>query len=773
MRSRYSTRLRFSALCLLAATLVGCGGGGSSDDEDDNTTAAPPAANVAPTVSAGGDREANESSVVSITASASDSDGSIAGFQWSQLTGPAVTLANAATATVSFTTPAVTSDTPISLRVTVMDNGGASASDDVIVTIRNTPAGGGGPNLAPTANAGLDREAAESSTVSITGTGTDSDGVITGFQWSQTDGPPLTLTNAMTATVSFTAPAVSDDTPVTLRLVVTDDDGATGADDLVVMVHDVNGRSSFTPLELSGIVPACRALPAEAQPLCDVIAEVEDQLVDGCSTQLGQSPEFCATLGGHLHGVIEVCRANGGSTFCKAADAMLEGVASGCRKLPAAPPEFCALLGHERISEKDIVAFEQSWTHRALGLQYELGAALPFVDALFVATHNSFNSTSANSPQTLSGSDANQRYSTVDQLRMGVRAVEIDVHWMPRLDGGFGPTVCHGNAFHLGCTYEKSLQAELAEVRAWLDANDDQVVLIYLENNLNEPLDAPTAALIGTEPYAAAAAVIQGTLGDLVYRPADHAAFTGSAFSCSNGHPLAASVSSLRALGKRLYIQTEGCDAGWASWVFTNSGPNHDQGPDKDELETFSVNGVCGGFDRATHETKWTRFLEDGTLLGAFTSTSDGTLTAAPVFRGMVRCGVNMASMDHVTPSDPRLPAFVWSWAPGEPTLSATRNCALHQAEGLFAATSCAQSFAYACARRSNLDADAYLEQQWLVTAGTGSWSAGASACPQGYAFDVPRNGFDNELLKLAKTSAAVNQVWLNYNDATVDGVWR
>jgi hypothetical protein len=520
---------------------------------------------------------------------------------------------------------------------------------------------------------------------------------------------------------------------------------------------------AFSPGELSGLVPFCRSLAPELQTVCDALESVETQLVNGCVTQFGQSPAFCGTLGGHLHGVIEVCRENGGSTLCKAADVMLEGIASGCRGIPEAPRDFCAVLGHERIAEQDIVAYEQSWTHRALGLQYELGAPLAFVDALFPATHNSFNSTNANDPQTLSGSDANQRYSSVDQLRMGIRALEVDVHWMPRADGsGFGPTVCHGNAFHFGCTLEKSLLQELTEIRSWLDANPDQVIVLYLENNMNEPLDGPTAQLVGTEQYAAAAQAITTAFGDLVYTPTDHADFLNAPFACNNGHPLEASIASMRATGngKRLYIHTEGCDAGWANLVFDKeAGNRHTQGADKSQLATFSADGVCGGFDRATHKTRWTRYFEDGTLLGATTAMSDGSLTPVEAFRGMVRCGVNMPSMDHVTPSDPRLQAFVWSWEPGQPAVSQSLNCALHTAESRFRSVDCALLQRHACARYTPDGLSTRVE--WVISPTAAAWNA--PACPTDFAFAVPHNGYQNELLRLAKDAADVNEVWLNY----------
>ena len=102
------------------------------------------------------------------------------------------------------------------------------------------------PNLPPTADAGVDRTVNAAELVVLDGSGSgDPDGTIVSYLWEQTAGPAVTLSGSG-AQRSFTAPDVVD-TPValTFRLTVTDDQGATGADTVVVTVLP-QGTSSFS-----------------------------------------------------------------------------------------------------------------------------------------------------------------------------------------------------------------------------------------------------------------------------------------------------------------------------------------------------------------------------------------------------------------------------------------------------------------------------------------------------------------------------------------------
>ncbi len=184
--------------------------------------------NLPPVANAGADRDVDELSAVSLTGSGSDADGSITRFAWTQIAGPMVALSGADTAVLRFTAPDVTATTPLRFRLRATDNQGASAEDEVLLSVLN--------NLPPVADAGADRSADELAALSLTGSGNDGDGRITRFAWTQVAGPTTTLSGADTATVQFAAPAVAADTLMRLRLTVTDDKGAIGEDEIVITI---------------------------------------------------------------------------------------------------------------------------------------------------------------------------------------------------------------------------------------------------------------------------------------------------------------------------------------------------------------------------------------------------------------------------------------------------------------------------------------------------------------------------------------------------------
>lgn len=101
--------------------------------------------------------------------------------------------------------------------------------------------GGGGSapaNQLPTADAGVDQTVNEGTTVDLTGSGTDPDGSITGYQWTQTSGPSVSISGADTANASFFAPFVFSAQTVTLQLTVTDNAGGQASDTVNVQITD-------------------------------------------------------------------------------------------------------------------------------------------------------------------------------------------------------------------------------------------------------------------------------------------------------------------------------------------------------------------------------------------------------------------------------------------------------------------------------------------------------------------------------------------------------
>ena len=85
------------------------------------------------------------------------------------------------------------------------------------------------PNIAPTADAGNDRSVKASTLVTLDGGGSDIDGTIEGYSWTQSNGITTPLSDPLIANPTITSPSLTNGQPHTLtyELVVTDDDGAT------------------------------------------------------------------------------------------------------------------------------------------------------------------------------------------------------------------------------------------------------------------------------------------------------------------------------------------------------------------------------------------------------------------------------------------------------------------------------------------------------------------------------------------------------------------
>ena len=95
-------------------------------------------------------------------------------------------------------------------------------------------------NQPPMVNAGPDQTVSEGEVVVLSGTASDSDGMVVSYLWEQTGGAAATLSGSDTATAMFTAPDVTADETLTFRLTVADDDGAQVSGDVSVTVRPVN-----------------------------------------------------------------------------------------------------------------------------------------------------------------------------------------------------------------------------------------------------------------------------------------------------------------------------------------------------------------------------------------------------------------------------------------------------------------------------------------------------------------------------------------------------
>jgi len=187
--------------------------------------------NVAPVANAGSDKKTSSTSIT-LNGSGTDADGTIASYKWTQYGGAAATLTNAASPNV---TVSGLKDGNYYFRLTVADDKGATGYDNVMVTVSGSTGGTTAPvtNIAPVANAGSDK-IISSSSITLNGTGTDKDGKIVSYRWTQYGGAAATLTNANTPNVTLSGLKAGK---YYMRLTVTDDKGATHFDNTLIVVN--------------------------------------------------------------------------------------------------------------------------------------------------------------------------------------------------------------------------------------------------------------------------------------------------------------------------------------------------------------------------------------------------------------------------------------------------------------------------------------------------------------------------------------------------------
>ena len=208
--------------------------------------------NQAPAASAGVDQQVEAGTPVTLTGVGSDPENDPLTYSWAQSGGSPVTLAGSAN--IRTFTPTVSGLYTFTLTIT--DLGGLSDNDDVQVTVTDapTPTEPVPMNKPPVAAAGIDQSVPTGSSVALNGTASsDPDGDALTFNWQQTGGPTVALSDATSAQPSFVAPG--EPAALTFSLIVTDSKGlASVADTVQVAVTAVPTTTTyqlFVPLVAS------------------------------------------------------------------------------------------------------------------------------------------------------------------------------------------------------------------------------------------------------------------------------------------------------------------------------------------------------------------------------------------------------------------------------------------------------------------------------------------------------------------------------------------
>jgi len=184
--------------------------------------------NDPPTANAGPDQTVNENELVTLAGSGADPEGQPLSYAWTLTTGSGIKLSDTHSPTPTFTAPEGLEDLSVTFRLAVSD-GNSAGFDTVTILIHRK-------NDAPSASAGPDQTVNENELVTLAGAGVDPEGQVLRYTWTQTAGPPVTLSDTHAASPKFTAPEGLRDTSVTLQLAVSDGVN-TSVDAVMIDIH--------------------------------------------------------------------------------------------------------------------------------------------------------------------------------------------------------------------------------------------------------------------------------------------------------------------------------------------------------------------------------------------------------------------------------------------------------------------------------------------------------------------------------------------------------
>jgi hypothetical protein len=226
---------------------------GATDTDTIDVTVNNVVVNQPPTANAGNDQTVNEGDNVGLDGSASsDPDGDTLTYAWTQTAGTAATLNDASSATPSFTAPDVGADgDTLTFELKVDDGNGHTATDSVNVVVNNV-------NQPPTASLTADPNTIqEGSTSALDASASTDDVGIAQYTFEQVAGTAGTITvdPNVPSKATFKAPSVSADETTTIKVTVTDAEGATGSATIDIAVKNAAPHATTLTLNTITSVP--------------------------------------------------------------------------------------------------------------------------------------------------------------------------------------------------------------------------------------------------------------------------------------------------------------------------------------------------------------------------------------------------------------------------------------------------------------------------------------------------------------------------------------
>lgn len=204
---------------------------------------------------AGPDTTIDEGETRVLSGQANDPENVFTAVYWTQLDGDAIEWAHRDTFSPEIVVSGIDSDTIFEVIVTATDNSGYAFIDKMTLFVNNMDDPAQFSVMAPD-----DITVTENSSFDLTATLQDEDNQLDSVEWSQVSGVTVTMEDADALTLKVTAPEVSQDETVVLRVSATPKSGNIVSDEITVLIRNTSSSVTFNmtcqePIELNQAHP--------------------------------------------------------------------------------------------------------------------------------------------------------------------------------------------------------------------------------------------------------------------------------------------------------------------------------------------------------------------------------------------------------------------------------------------------------------------------------------------------------------------------------------
>eukprot|EP00127_Corallochytrium_limacisporum_P005722 Clim_evm101s210 gene=Clim_evmTU101s210 len=434
------------------------------------------------------------------------------------------------------------------------------------------------------------------------------------------------------------------------------------------------------------------------------------------------------------------------------------------------------------------------WSQTALASQYRAGLDADFGDVNLVGTHNSY-ATLDSFPsrfqdfvkdlrddgdvcffgQCIEGFlvAENQYISMSEQMNLGVRHINLDIHYVPELADDGPLRVCHAsnqlNGFcqqaqdevrldlcsslldfpdygaHRGCTSTSfTVKSQLTVLSDWLSSADaDEFIYIDIEDRVSEETGCVNVEELNN--------VFESVFGDMIYTPNKLAQYTESTGK------VWPTIREMLSSGARVFVSST-CNFGNSvihDITTLSSNVNGRQDIGFTQLDPTTCNGYSGGrlvVRESALEADLT--LDDKN----FAFSAEDVMRSRDDVQSVMECGFTTA-FDHMDAD--RSEWSVWSWVQDvSPINSCSASCVVQNADGRWDNGDCSQELLSACV--SDTDSES-----WTLSDSSSDHSNAGSSCPTGTSLGLPATSKQNTILREV---SAGQEVWLRQIETVTCG---